>query len=132
MYAQGYGSQAVFIDVDNPPMKVATHPSYEEHEQWIKACTKELREQVNMNAFSVCERHEIPPRTLVLKSGWRLLRKRDPKTNEIVKYKARAFIKIQSSSRRAFLRDDLTYVEARHDENDASGSSGIWVGDEAI
>ena len=85
--------RAVYIDCDQPPIALTMRRDHPQHKEWLKAHIKELKEQVSLNAFNVCERSEIPPGTLVLKSGWRCVRKVCPRTGAVKRLKSRAFIK---------------------------------------
>ena len=86
--------RAVYIDCDQPPIALTMRRDHPQHEGCLKAHTKELREQVSLDAFKVCDRgSDIPPGTLILKSGWRCVRKLCPRTGAIKRLKSRAFLK---------------------------------------
>ena len=83
--------QTVFVDEDAPPYRLAMQPSFPRHEMWKAAMTRELREQLDMDAFTVTERHLIPAGAKVLKSNWRLLLKRNAR-GEVERGKARGYL----------------------------------------
>ena len=83
--------KAVYIDEDCPPYRLAMQPGFPNHKLWRAAMCKELREQLVMEAFTLIDRRDIPPGSLILRSNWRLLMKRDAR-GRIIKAKARAYL----------------------------------------
>lgn len=83
--------KAVYIDEDNPPWRLALTPGYPNHAMWKECMIKELREQLSMEAWSVVRRTDIPKGSLILRSNWRLLLKRDAR-GRVLKCKGRAYI----------------------------------------
>lgn len=83
--------QAVYIDPDQPPFRLAMLPSYPDHKEWLAACAHELEQQVEMGAFVVVDKSSIPRGQLVLRTGWRMLQKRCPLGKKKTK-RARAYL----------------------------------------
>jgi len=61
-------------------------------ENFREAMELEIDQQVNQGIYSLVRRSELPEGAKVLKAVWQLRRKRDQRTNEIKKYKARCNI----------------------------------------
>jgi hypothetical protein len=58
-------------------------------EEFREAMRKEIDDRVKGDNFEIIERHKVPTGTEVLPAVWQLRRKRDIKTQEVKKYKAR-------------------------------------------
>jgi hypothetical protein len=103
--------KAVFIDDDNPPWRVALSPDYPFRQEWVDSMVKELREQLMMNAFTVIPRSKVPEGSLILRSNWRLLRKRTP-DGVATRYKSRGYL-AGYSQRRFEHYDEVTSPTVR-------------------
>ena len=57
--------------------------------EFIKAMSKEVQDQTENGNFSIVDRKSVPKDKTILKAVWQMRRKRDIKTQEIKKYKAR-------------------------------------------
>jgi hypothetical protein len=57
--------------------------------EFIKAMNKEVKDQMNNGNFSIVKASTVPKGTTVFPAVWQMRRKRDIKTREIKKYKAR-------------------------------------------
>ena len=81
-------TKSYYIDPDAPPIGIAlTGP---ERKMWIEACRKELRSHLKYKTWSVVSRSEVPKGTVLLRSGWRLLKKYQ--RHRFVKAKARGYV----------------------------------------
>ena len=79
--------KVIYIDPDCPPISYALKG--DDKEKWMEACVAELRGQLQMNCWTVVERRSLPRDAKILRTGWRLLRKR--KRGIICRWKARAY-----------------------------------------
>ena len=79
--------QTVYVDPDCPPISWALNGP--DRDKWLQACVAELHGQIGMNCWTVVQRHQLPVGAKVLKTGWRLLRKRT--RGIITRWKARAY-----------------------------------------
>ena len=61
-------------------------------QQFLEAMEKEIESQVEQGVYMIVPRSSVPEGTRVLPAVWQMRRKRDIKTQEIKKYKARCNI----------------------------------------
>ena len=76
--------------------------------EFVKAMKKEVNDQTRNGNFSIVERKSIPKGKTILNAVWQMRRKRDIKTREIKKYKAR--LNINGSKMRKGIDYDDTYA----------------------
>ena len=77
-------------------------------EKFIEAMKKEVSDQKENGNFTIMKRDKVPKDRTILKSVWQMRRKRDIKTREIKKYKAR--LNIDGSRIRYGVDYDDTYA----------------------
>ena len=77
-------------------------------DKFIEAMRKEVSDQKENGNFIIMERNKVPKDKTILKSVWQMRRKRDIKTREIKKYKAR--FNIDGSRMRYGVDYDDTYA----------------------
>ena len=82
--------KTVTVDPDCPPYRVALAVGYPDRDVWIKSMRKELEQQWEFDTLHIMPRDFAIDRRQVLKSGWRLLIKRD-RHGAILKAKSRAY-----------------------------------------
>ena len=75
---------------------------------FIEAMKKEVNDQKENGNFVIVKRDQIPANKTILKSVWQMRRKRDIKTREIKKYKAR--LNIDGSQMRKGIDYEETYA----------------------
>ena len=76
--------------------------------QFLDAIDKKINDQMNNNNFNVIHWSQIPEGATLLPTIWQMCRKRDIKTNEITKYKAR--LSVDGSKTRKGEYYDKTYA----------------------
>jgi hypothetical protein len=79
-----------------------------DREKFIQAMEKEIAQQVQKGVYSIIKRSEVPKGATILPAVWALRRKRDVRTGEIKKYKARC--NIDGSRMIPGKHYDLTYA----------------------
>jgi hypothetical protein len=79
-----------------------------DREKFIQAMEKEVEQQVQKGVYSIIKRSEVPKGATVLPAVWQLRCKRDVRTSEIKKYKARC--NIDGSRMIPGIHYDLTYA----------------------
>ena len=77
-------------------------------ESFLEAMQKEVNDQSGNGNFSIIPRHEVPKGRSVLPAVWQMKRKRDIRTRQIKKYKAR--LNIDGSRMRAGIDYGETYA----------------------
>ena len=80
----------------------------DDKQEFIKAMQKEVEDQTRNGNFSIVERKLIPKGKTILNAVWQMRRKRDIKTREIKKYKAR--LNIDGSKMKRGIDYDDTYA----------------------
>lgn len=79
-----------------------------DHEEFKKAMVKEVNDQMDNGNFTVVHRSEVPEGSTILPSVWQMKRKRDIKTREVKKYKAR--LNIDGSKMKHGVHYEKTYA----------------------
>ena len=77
-------------------------------EEFIKAMSKEVEDQTKNGNFSIVDRKSVPKGRTILNAVWQMRRKRDIKTREIKKYKAR--LNVDGSRMKKGIDYDETYA----------------------
>ena len=80
----------------------------DDKKEFVKAMQKEVDDQTNNGNFSIVRRTEVPQGKTILNAVWQMRRKRDIKTREIKKYKAR--LNIDGSKMTKGIDYDDTYA----------------------
>ena len=76
--------------------------------EFIESMSKEINQQMKVKAYSVIKRSKVPEGATILPAVWQLRRKRNSKTGEIKKYKAR--LNIDGSRMKKGIHYDQTYA----------------------
>jgi hypothetical protein len=79
-----------------------------DREKFIEAMEKEIAQQVQRGVYSIIKRSKVPQGAMILPAVWALRRKRDVRTGDIKKYKARC--NIDGSHMIPGKHYDLTYA----------------------
>ena len=79
-----------------------------DRDEFIKAMHKEIIDQMKNGNFSIVRRSKVPKGKAILPAVWQMKRKRDIKTREIKKYKAR--LNIDGSRMKQGVHYDETYA----------------------
>ena len=105
-------------EYDNPMICKATtdpdtmymHEAMREHDRnkFIDAMEKEVRDQVENGNFTIVHRDDVPADQTILPAVWQMKRKRDIRTRDIKKYKAR--LNIDGSRMKKVVHYDQTYA----------------------
>ena len=77
-------------------------------EHFLEAMDKEVEDQMRNKNFVIVPRSEVPAGKLVLPAGWQMKRKRDIRTREVKKWKAR--LNIDGSRMKEGEHYDQTYA----------------------
>ncbi len=76
--------------------------------EFIKAMQKEVEDQMSNGNFTIVHKDEVPKDKVILPAVWQMRRKRDIKTRQIKKYKAR--LNIDGSRMKPGVHYDQTYA----------------------
>ena len=79
-----------------------------DRDKFREAMTKEWKGQANNNNFTLMKRSKVPEGATILPAVWQMRRKKDVKTGEIKKYKAR--LNLDGSRMVKHKHYDLTYA----------------------
>lgn len=78
-----------------------------DHVEFLKAMQKEVDDQMDNGNYSTIRKDEVPKDATILPAVWQMKRKRDIKTREVKKYKAR--VNIDGSKMRYGVHYEQTY-----------------------
>ena len=103
-------TDAVAFKAVADPDVMYMHQAMRQHDksEFIKAMSKEVKDQTENGNFSIVDRKSVPKDKTILKAVWQMRRKRDIKTQEIKKYKAR--LNIDGSKMAKGIDYDDTYA----------------------
>jgi hypothetical protein len=107
--APGLDNPLLAYKASTDPDTMYLHEAMREpdREEFKKAMTKEVTDQMENGNFSVIRRADVPKGKTILPAVWQMKRKRDILTREVKKYKAR--LNIDGSRMRHGEHYDLTY-----------------------
>ena len=119
IYPQSAGEYRNMLMEDDPlyafkatsdPDTMYLHEAMKESDsgEFKKAMTKEVKDQYENGNFSIVPRSKVPEGATILPTVWQMKRKRDIKTREVKKYKAR--LNIDGSRMQQGVHYDQTYA----------------------
>ena len=76
--------------------------------EFVKAMEKEVQDQMNNNNFTIVHKDSVPKNGIILPAVWQMKRKRDIKSQQVKKYKAR--LNIDGSKMVKGIHYDQTYA----------------------
>ena len=115
MYPRGSGSACqqrplLAYKASTDPDTMYMHEAMREPDkvEFLKAMEKEVEDQMKNGNYSIVNKNDVPKSSTILPAVWQMKRKRDIKTREVKKYKAR--LNIDGSKMRPGVHYDLTYA----------------------
>ena len=115
MYPRGSGSACqqrplLAYKASTDPDTMYMHEAMREPDKvkFLKAMEKEVEDQIKNGNYSIVNKNDVPKSSTILPAVWQMKRKRDIKTREVKKYKAR--LNIDGLKMRPGVHYDLTYA----------------------
>ena len=108
--SQYLNSNPIAMKASSDPDTMYMHQAIKEpdRDKFIMAMEKEMEDQIKNGNFSLVKKSEVPEDKIILPAVWQMKRKRDIKSREIKKYKAR--LNIDGSKMKKGIHYNQTYA----------------------